>query len=135
MLSCMPFCGGKAVNKKRTPDSVWHKRLGRHWIPLENAAKIFVATYNSSDTKVYRYTVELFQPVDPNRLQSATEKALDSFDLYRATIRRGFFWYYLEETHLRPIVQKTLLFLPHPLRHLCGQIPQRRPQMQVCKMQ
>lgn len=106
MLSCMPFCGGKAVNKKRTPDSVWHKRLGRHWIPLENAAKIFVATYNSSDTKVYRYTVELFQPVDPNRLQSATEKALDSFDLYRATIRRGFFWYYLEETHLRPIVQK-----------------------------
>lgn len=89
---------------KTKPPSKWVDRLGRRWIPLENASKIFLATYNTVDTKVYRYTVELFEDVDPDRLQQATDKAFDSFDLYRASVRRGFFWYYLEETELRPVV-------------------------------
>ena len=105
-MRCIVLYGAKTVHKKRPHESVWHEKLGRHWIPLENASKIFVATYNSSDTKVYRYTVELYEEVDPVRLQQATDRALDAFDLYRATIRRGLFWYYLEETDLPLIVRK-----------------------------
>ena len=91
MLSCMPFCGGKAVNKKRTPDSVWHKRLGRHWI-LENAAKIFVTTIIAA-TRVYRYTVELFNRWIPIP-QSARKKRWIRL-IHRR--RSGGFWYYLEK--------------------------------------
>lgn len=91
--------------RRTYPDSVWYQILGKRWLPLENASKIFLATYNAVDTKVYRYTAVLREQVDPVKLQKATEMAFDDFDLYRGVLRRGFFWYYIEESDLRPEVQ------------------------------
>lgn len=92
------------MTQKEAGRPVWRERLGKHWIPLENASKIFLATYNGIDTKVYRYTVELKNEVDPDRLQRAVDKAYDDFDWFHATIRRGIFWYYFEDSDLRPVV-------------------------------
>lgn len=93
------------MSKRAYPDSVWYRRFGKRWLPLENASKIFLATYSTVDTKVYRYTAVLYEKVDSLKLQRATERAFDYFDLYRAILRRGIFWYYLEESNLRPKVQ------------------------------
>lgn len=92
--------------KARLNESRWMPRFGRRWIPLENASKIFLATFDEIDTKVYRFTVGLKAEVDPERLQRAVDYAFDHMDLYRASIRRGIFWYYFEESPLRPVVKQ-----------------------------
>jgi NRPS condensation-like uncharacterized protein len=75
------------------------------WKKLDNASKIFPATCNNRDTKVFRLACELYDDVDPDILQKAVELAIDSFPLYKSVLRRGAFWYYFEMSELKPIVQ------------------------------
>lgn len=94
------------MSRRTHKESVWYKKVGRRWLTLDNAGKIFLATYNTIDTKVYRYTAVLEDKVDPVKLQKALDEAFDQFPIYRAVVRRGIFWYYLEESNLRPRVQE-----------------------------
>ena len=50
---------------------------GSHWRKLDNAAKIFPATSNKKDTRVFRFYCELKEPVDGSILQSALDKTID----------------------------------------------------------
>ena len=45
------------------------------WIKLDNAAKIFPATVSGPDTKVFRFSCELFEDVDPEILKEAVAEA------------------------------------------------------------
>lgn len=76
------------------------------WTRLDNAAKIYPPSSNSTAhyTNVFRFACELYEPIDAIILQSATERALKQFPLFRSIMRRGFFWYYLEESKLLPTV-------------------------------
>lgn len=76
------------------------------WRRLDNAAKIFPCTSNKADTKVFRFSCELTEPVDPPTLQLALERALEVFPGYRCTLRRGMFWYYLEDSPEQPVVRE-----------------------------
>lgn len=76
----------------------------RHWVRLDNASNIFLAARSEVDTKVFRLGAELDHEVDPALLQEALEATLERFPLYRAVLRRGVFWYYLQESDLRPVV-------------------------------
>ncbi|MDD4565223.1 MAG: hypothetical protein PHE79_07105 [Eubacteriales bacterium] len=75
------------------------------WTRLDNASKVFPATYHNKDTKVFRATCELTEDVDSEVLQQALDITMESFTLYKAVLRRGVFWYYLESTDIRPIVE------------------------------
>lgn len=82
-------------------------RIGeRPWLPLDNASKIFLSTMTSIDTKVFRLTAGLREAVRPALLQKALDLAYEAFPLYHSIIRRGFFWYFVERSALRPKVQK-----------------------------
>ncbi len=61
------------------------------WTRLDNASKIFPATCNHKDTKVFRITCELYEAVEPERLQQALNRTIQSFPLYKSVLRRGFF--------------------------------------------
>ncbi|WP_027108307.1 hypothetical protein [Lacticigenium naphthae] len=74
------------------------------WVRLDNASNIFLASRNDLDTKVFRISAELKEPVQTEWLQKALDKTYDQYALYHSVLRRGFFWYYLEESHLRPKV-------------------------------
>lgn len=76
------------------------------WIKLDNAAKIFPATVSGPDTKVFRFSCELFEDVDCEILQSAVTEAAEVFDVYNYVLKKGLFWYYFEKSDLRPIVEK-----------------------------
>ena len=76
------------------------------WKPLENAAKIFPPTSSDKDTKVFRFVVELHEKIDRRILQEALDITMESFPLYKVVLRGGAFWYYLEDTNERPIVEK-----------------------------
>ena len=76
------------------------------WKRLDNASKIFPATCNNRDTKVFRLSCQLYEEVNPEILQKAVELTLDNFPLYKSVLRRGVFWYYFESSDIKPIVEE-----------------------------
>ena len=75
------------------------------WQKLDNASKIFPATSNNKDTKVYRISAELYETINPENLQKALDLTLESFPMYKSILRRGFFWYYFESSDIYPKVE------------------------------
>jgi len=75
------------------------------WTRLENVSKYFPATASYKDTKVFRFTCELYEAVEPNILQEALDITIENFPLYKSVLRRGVFWYYLESSDIRPLVE------------------------------
>ena len=75
------------------------------WRKLDNASKVFPATCNNRDTKVFRLACELNDLVEPEVLQHALELTLENFPLYRSVLRRGVFWYYFESSDIKPLVE------------------------------
>ena len=80
------------------------RRKPVEWTKLDNAAKIFPPNSNERDTKVFRFVCELRDEVDKDILQEAVDKTLLLFPFYRVILRRGAFWYYFENTELKPEV-------------------------------
>ncbi len=85
------------------------------WVRLDNASKIFPATANHKDTKVFRMFCELNEQVDPAVLQQALDRTLEAFPLYRSVLRRGVFWYYFENSELPALVERDDKALYSPL--------------------
>ncbi len=79
------------------------------WSRLDNTAKIFPSNSTSHDSKVFRFSCELKEPVDPAVLQCALDKTLEEFPFFRSVMKRGLFWYYLEESTLRAQVSPEAL--------------------------
>lgn len=76
----------------------------KSWARLDNAAKIFPSTIEKTDTRVFRFYCELIEDINKEILQSAVEHTLENFPNFRMTLKRGAFWYYLEEIDTIPIV-------------------------------
>jgi len=75
------------------------------WTKLDNASKIFPSTMTTRDTKVFRFSCYLKEAVDEKALEKAIPPTLESFPIYKSVLRRGVFWYYLEESTLVPSVE------------------------------
>lgn len=75
------------------------------WMRLDNAAKIFPAARRRNWSNLFRLSVTLNEPVDPALLQSALDVTVRRFPSVAVRLRRGVFWYYLEEVEEAPRVQ------------------------------
>lgn len=82
------------------------KRKEAQWKRLDNAAKIFPALAGREDSEVFRIACALHEDVDPALLQTAVDAAIEEHPTFKDTIRAGVFWYYLEDTGLRPTVHE-----------------------------
>lgn len=76
------------------------------WVRLDNAAKIYPASRNRHWSNVFRLSVTLAEPVDVPVLQSALDVTVRRFPTIAARLRRGVFWYYLQQLQEAPKVQK-----------------------------
>lgn len=76
------------------------------WYRLDNAAKIFPPSKNRYDPKIFRFSISLKENVDSKTLSEALKKTLDEYPVFRAVLKRGFFWYYLEETDIKVLVSE-----------------------------
>ncbi len=76
----------------------------KSWSRLDNAAKIFPSTIEKTDTRVFRFYCELTEEVKPKVLQSAVECTLETFPNFKMVMKKGIFWYYLEESDIVPKV-------------------------------
>ena len=76
------------------------------WLPLDNAAKIFPAVQSQEHTTVFRLSVILNEPVNITCLLNSIRKIELRFPYFKVSLRKGFFWYYLEHID-RPLVPLT----------------------------
>lgn len=74
------------------------------WYRLDNAAKIFPPSKNKYDAKIFRFSVSLKENIDKNILESALKLTLEEYPIFKSILKKGFFWYYLEESNIKPIV-------------------------------
>lgn len=86
-------------------DSTLPRRKLR-WMPLDNAAKIYPASGRRDWSNVFRLSATLTEPVEPTLLQSALDVTVRRFPLICARLRRGVFWYYLQQLPQAPRVQE-----------------------------
>jgi len=75
------------------------------WMPLDNAAKIYPAVRQKKWSNIYRISATLSENVDVDVLQSALDVTVRRFPVLCARVRRGLFWYYLEQIQQAPTVQ------------------------------
>lgn len=87
----------------------------KQWNRLDNAAKIFPPTTTRRDTKVFRFVCELTEEVDGSILQHALENAIGDFPFYRSVLKKGLFWYYFEESDIRPSVMEETIPICSPI--------------------
>ena len=76
------------------------------WLRLDNAAKIYPAARRRTWSNVYRMSVTLTEPVDTEVLQSALDVTVRRFPSVGARLRRGVFWYYLQQLEKAPRIRQ-----------------------------
>ena len=76
----------------------------RAWVRLDNASNIFLAARSDADPKVFRLSAEMDHDVRAGLLQEALDATYARYPLYHAVLRSGVFWYYLQDSDLRPLV-------------------------------
>lgn len=76
------------------------------WMPLDNAAKIYPASRNQNWSNVFRLSATLKEPVDREVLQSALDVTVRRFPSMATRLRRGMFWYYLQQVEQAPQVRQ-----------------------------
>lgn len=84
------------------------------WMRLDNAAKIYPAAKRRNWNNMFRLSATLKDPIDPAVLQSALAVTVKRFPSIAVRIRRGVFWYYLEELAQAPSVEGDVSY---PLAH------------------
>ena len=75
------------------------------WMRLDNAAKIYPAARRQNWSNVFRLSATLTEDVDRAVLQSALDVTVRRFPSIGARLRRGVFWYYLEQLNHAPEIQ------------------------------
>ena len=77
------------------------------WVKLDNAAKIYPAARRHNWSNVFRLSATLTEPVDVSVLQSALDITARRFPTIAARLRKGVFWYYLQQLeHAPPISEE-----------------------------
>ncbi len=72
------------------------------WMRLDNAAKIYPAARRQNWSNVFRLSATLNEEVDTEVLQSALDVTVRRFPSIAVRLRRGVFWYYLQQLSHAP---------------------------------
>ena len=75
------------------------------WMRLDNAAKIYPAAKRRNWNNFFRLSATLAEPVDAEVLRRALDVTVRRFPSIAVRLRRGAFWYYLEEIPKAPAIQ------------------------------
>lgn len=68
----------------------------KEWYKLDLSAIVYPTLQRKDFSSVYRLSVLLKEEIKPDILQLALDRTLPRFPTYKAAIRQGFFWRYLE---------------------------------------
>ena len=77
-----------------------------HWMPLDNAAKIYPAARSRKWSNVFRVSASLKEPIDRAVMQSSLDVTVRRFPGLATRLRRGLFWYYLQQLASAPKIRE-----------------------------
>lgn len=80
------------MEKKRNRE----KGVRKEWYKLDLSAIVYPTLQRRDFSSVYRLSVLLKEEIQPKVLQQALDMTLPRFPTYKAAIRKGLFWRYLE---------------------------------------
>jgi len=86
------------------------KQKSPRWVKLDNAAKIYPAARSREWSNVFRLSATLTEPVDRKILAEALTAVVKRFPSMATRLRRGAFWYYLEELSAPPEIRDENAF-------------------------
>lgn len=87
----------------------------RKWYRLDNAGKIFPSVSNARRSNLFRLTITLTEEINPVVLQEALNVTIKRFATFNVKLKRGLFWYYLEENKENPIIEEEDPFILEPI--------------------
>lgn len=76
------------------------------WMPLDNAAKIYPAARNQNWSNVFRVSATLKEDIDLTAMQTALDVTVRRFPSLATRLRRGVFWYYLQQLDRAPQIRE-----------------------------
>ena len=82
----------------------------KSWRKLDNSAKIFPLQESNKYSTVFRYSAVLKENIDKEALEKAVERALIRYSAFKVKLKKGFFWYYLEENSKKPIIKEEIYY-------------------------
>lgn len=74
------------------------------WYKLDNAAQLFPIISSKNETSSFRLSAVLKEEVDEQLLKEVLIKTLERFPTFKVKLKKGFFWYYLQENYNEPVV-------------------------------
>ena len=86
------------------------KKRPLRWVRLDNAAKIYPAARRRNWSNVFRQSVTLYEEVDVDVLKSALDVTVKRFPSIAARLRKGVFWYYLQQVEKAPKIKNEYSF-------------------------
>jgi NRPS condensation-like uncharacterized protein len=99
-------------------------KLPLRWVKLDNAAKIYPAAMRKNWSNLFRQSVTLSEKVDVLVLQSALNVTVKRFPSIAARLRKGVFWYYLQQVEsapeIRPEYSYPLVFMDRQEMRTCA---------------
>jgi hypothetical protein len=84
--------------------------LNKKWFKLDNAGKLYSSTISSKATTIFRISVYLKQNININILEISLKNTLKRYPYFKVRLKRGLFWYYLEETDKNIPIQKETYY-------------------------
>ena len=85
------------------------------WYPLDNAAIIYPMSMRFKAVPMFRLSIYLKDEIIPEILQMALNFTIKRFPSFATTLKKGFFWHYLDSTKRRFSVEPEKII---PLRSL-----------------
>ncbi len=81
------------------------ERRTLRWVKLDNAAKIYPAARRKNWSNVFRQSATLTEEIDKTVLSGALAIVVKRFPTIAARLRKGAFWYYLQEIDTPPEIR------------------------------
>lgn len=94
----------------------FYARPSLRWFPLDNAAKIYPFSMSHGRMAVYRLSVYLVRDVIPDLLQIALSFTIKRFPSFATTVKKGFFWHYLDASKRRYSIEPEASMPCKPLK-------------------
>ena len=81
-----------------TPERMggFYAREAAVWYPLDSAAKVYPLSMGHGKMAVFRLSAYLKKPVVPELLQTALTFVMRRFPGFAVTVKKGFFWHYMD---------------------------------------
>ena len=100
------------------------KKQPLRWVRLDNAAKIYPAARRKNWSNLFRQSVTLTEDVDVQVLQNALDVTVKRFPSIAARLRKGAFWYYLQQVESAPQIREEysypLVFMSNEEMRRCA---------------